>query len=98
MRPSTLPLDKALKRTSNAIGFLFFIFDLEYLIRVQSSVPLYAKMNPTTCLLTGNDFDAGKSITGAGAIGKGGGGLKISTFWARITLALLVAILGPKKS
>ncbi len=31
--------------------FLFFIFDLEYLIRVQSSEPLHAKMNPTSCLL-----------------------------------------------
>jgi hypothetical protein len=28
--------------------FLIFIFDLEYLIRVQSSEPLYAKMNPTS--------------------------------------------------
>jgi hypothetical protein len=35
------------KRTSTAIGFLFFIFDLEYLIRVHSSEPLHAKMNPT---------------------------------------------------
>jgi hypothetical protein len=32
------------------VGFLFFIFDLEYLIRVQSSEPLHAKMNPTSCL------------------------------------------------
>jgi hypothetical protein len=40
----------ALKRTSTALGFLFFIFDLEYLIRVQSSEPLHAKMNPTSCL------------------------------------------------
>ena len=29
----------------------FFIFDLEYYIRVQSSEPLHAKMNPTSCLL-----------------------------------------------
>jgi hypothetical protein len=27
------------------------IFDPEYLIRVQSSEPLHAKMNPTSCLL-----------------------------------------------
>jgi hypothetical protein len=33
-----------------AIGFLFFIFDLEYLIRVQSSDFLHAKMHPTSCL------------------------------------------------
>jgi hypothetical protein len=39
-----------LKTTSTATGFLFFIFDLEYLIRVQSSEPLHAKMNPTSCL------------------------------------------------
>jgi hypothetical protein len=39
-----------LKRTSTAIVFLFLIFDLEYLIRVQSSEPLFAKMNPTSCL------------------------------------------------
>jgi hypothetical protein len=45
----------ALKRTSTAIGFLFFIFDLEYLIRVQSCEPLHAKMNPTSCLF-GSQF------------------------------------------
>ncbi len=39
-----------LKRTSTAIGFLFFIFDLKYFIRVQSSEPLHAKMNSTSCL------------------------------------------------
>jgi hypothetical protein len=39
-----------LKRTSTVIGFLFFIFDLEYLIRVQSSKLRHAKMNPTSCL------------------------------------------------
>ncbi len=27
----------------------FFIFDLEYFIRVQSSEPLHAKINPTSC-------------------------------------------------
>jgi hypothetical protein len=41
-----------LKRTSTALGFLFFIFDLEYLIRVQSSEPLHAKMNPTSYLFS----------------------------------------------
>jgi hypothetical protein len=44
-----------LKRTSTASGFLFFIFDLEYLIRVHSSEPLRAKMNPTFCLF-GSQF------------------------------------------
>jgi hypothetical protein len=34
-----------LKRKSTAIGFSFLIFDLEYLIRVQSSEPLHVKMN-----------------------------------------------------
>jgi hypothetical protein len=29
--------------------FLILIFDLEYFIRVQSSEPLHAKMNPTSC-------------------------------------------------
>jgi hypothetical protein len=36
-----------LKRTSKVKAFLFFIFDLEYLIRVQSSELIHAKMNPT---------------------------------------------------
>jgi hypothetical protein len=39
-----------MKRTSTAIVFLFCIFDLEYLKRVQNSEPLHAKMNPTSCL------------------------------------------------
>jgi hypothetical protein len=39
-----------MKSTSTATGFLFFIFDLEYLTRVQSSEPLHAKMIPTSCL------------------------------------------------
>ena len=38
----------ALKRTSTAIDF--FIFDIEYLIRVQSSELLHSKMNPTSYL------------------------------------------------
>jgi hypothetical protein len=42
-------IGQALKRITSAIGFRFFIFDLEYLIRVQSSEPLHAKMNPTSC-------------------------------------------------
>jgi hypothetical protein len=29
---------------------MFLTFDLEYLIRVQRSEPLHAKMNPTSCL------------------------------------------------
>jgi hypothetical protein len=36
---------KPFKRTSK-----FFIFDLEYLKRLQNSEPLHAKMNPTSCL------------------------------------------------
>jgi hypothetical protein len=35
---------KALKRTLTAIGYLLF-FDLEYLIRVQSSEPLHAEIH-----------------------------------------------------
>jgi hypothetical protein len=31
----------------NALGFFIFIVDLQYLIRVQSSERLHAKMNPT---------------------------------------------------
>ncbi len=40
-----------LERTSTAIGFLYFIFDLEYLIRAQSSELLHDKMNPTSYFL-----------------------------------------------
>jgi hypothetical protein len=40
-----------LKRTSTDLGFLFFIFDLDYLIGVQSFEPLHAKMNPTSACL-----------------------------------------------
>jgi hypothetical protein len=39
-----------LKRTLTAIGFLFFYFTLEYLKRLESSEPVHAKNNPTTCL------------------------------------------------
>jgi hypothetical protein len=38
------------RNPTTAIGFLFFIFDLEYLIGVQSSEPLHAKVNPTSYL------------------------------------------------
>jgi hypothetical protein len=51
----TSTIGDALKRTSTAIGFLFFIFDLEYLMRFQSSDLLHAKMNPTSCLF-GSQF------------------------------------------
>ncbi len=50
-----VPLDKALKRTSTAIYRLFYIFDLEYLIKGQSSERFHAKMNPTFCLF-GSQF------------------------------------------
>jgi hypothetical protein len=43
-------IGKPFKRTSTAICFSFFIFDLEYLNRLQSYEPLHAKMNPTSCL------------------------------------------------
>jgi hypothetical protein len=43
-------IGKPFKRTSTAICFYFFIFDLEYLTRVQSSELLHAKMNPIFCL------------------------------------------------
>jgi hypothetical protein len=38
-----VPLDRPMRRTSTAIGFRFFNFDLEYLKRVQSSEPLNTK-------------------------------------------------------
>ncbi len=37
-------------KDTNRYMFFIFIFDLEYLIRVQSSEPLHAKLNPTSCL------------------------------------------------
>jgi hypothetical protein len=40
---------KGLEKDINRYRFYYFIFDLEYLIRVQSSEPLHAKMNPTSC-------------------------------------------------
>jgi len=46
-----VPLDTVgLEKTSTAKGFLFFIFDLEYLLRVHSSEPIHGKMNPTSFL------------------------------------------------
>jgi hypothetical protein len=41
----------ALKRTSTSIGFWFFNFTFEYLKRLQSSEPLQAEINPTSCLV-----------------------------------------------
>ncbi len=57
-RPARLDLHesgiigKPFKRTGHQPLYVlnFFIFDLEYLIRVQSSEPLHAKMNTTSCL------------------------------------------------
>jgi hypothetical protein len=42
-------IEWALKRTSTTI--LVFIFDLEYFMRVRSSEPLHAKMNPMNACL-----------------------------------------------
>jgi hypothetical protein len=39
-----------LKRDQLLKVFYFFIFDLEYLIRVHSSEPIHGKMNSTSCL------------------------------------------------
>ncbi len=44
-------IGKLFKRTSTAIWFKFFIFDLEYLIRVQSSEPLHAKKESNLLLV-----------------------------------------------
>jgi hypothetical protein len=44
----------------NCYRFLIFNFDLEYLIRVQSSEPLHAKMNLNSCLF-GSPFALLKS-------------------------------------
>jgi hypothetical protein len=43
------------------MGFLFFIFDLEYLIRVKSSEPLHAKMNPISYLF-GSRFACAQTV------------------------------------
>ncbi len=60
-------IGKPFKRTSTAICFYFLIFDLEYLIRVQSSEPLHAKMNPTSCLF-GSRFARNAVFQLAGAL------------------------------
>jgi hypothetical protein len=39
-----------LDKDINRYKFFIFFFDLEYLIRVRSSKPLHAKMNPNSCL------------------------------------------------
>jgi hypothetical protein len=39
-----------LEKDINATGFWFFYFTLEYLKILQSSGPLHAKINPTSCL------------------------------------------------
>ncbi len=59
-RPARLDLHesgitgKLFKRTSTALCFWFLIFDLEYLIRVQSSEPLHAKkIQPPACSVHG---------------------------------------------
>jgi hypothetical protein len=44
-----VPLDTWIGLINRYRFFIFFIFDLEFLIRVQSSEPLHAKMNPTSC-------------------------------------------------
>ncbi len=55
-RPARLDLNesgiigKPLKRTSTAICFWFFNLTIEYFKRLQSSEPLHAKLNPTSCL------------------------------------------------
>jgi hypothetical protein len=43
-------LESPLKGHQPLYVFNFLFFDLEYLIRVQSSEPLHPKMNPTSCL------------------------------------------------
>ncbi len=47
--------------------FLIFNFDLEYFIRVQSSEPLHAKLNPTSCLF-GSRFAKNPVFLLAGAL------------------------------
>jgi hypothetical protein len=52
-----------LKRTSTTTGYLFFIFDLEYLTRVQSSELLHAKSNLllvwiTVCMCSNREHPA----------------------------------------
>jgi hypothetical protein len=54
-----------LKRTSIAIDFLFFYFTL--LKRLQSSEPLHAKINPTSCFF-GSQFALNPIFLLAGAL------------------------------
>jgi hypothetical protein len=54
-----------LKRTLSARGFFFFSF--EYLKRLQSSEPLHAKMNQTSCLF-GSRFAKNPVFLLAGAL------------------------------
>ena len=57
-----VPLDTVgLEKTSTAKGFLFFIFDLEYLLRVHSSEPIHGKMNSTSCLF-GSRFACAQTV------------------------------------
>jgi hypothetical protein len=42
-QPQTGIIGKAFKKTSTAIGFLFFYFDLEFLKKFQNSEPLHTK-------------------------------------------------------
>jgi hypothetical protein len=69
-----------LKRASIAIGFLFFIFILEYLIRVHSSQPLHAKMNPTSNLFESQFACAKTGIFSAEPYSKNAGETSI-VFW-----------------
>ncbi len=72
-RPARLDLHESgiignpFNRTSTAICSSFLIFGLEYLIRVQSSEPLHAKMNPTSCLF-GSRFAQNPDFLLAGAL------------------------------
>jgi hypothetical protein len=61
------------KRISTAIGLLFLIFDLEYLIRVQCFELLHAKMNPTSCLFGSWFACAQTAIFSAEPCSKNGG-------------------------
>jgi hypothetical protein len=66
-RPARLDLhesgiiEKPFKRTSTAICFQFFIFDLEFLKQFQSSEPLHAK-RPLILLLVGSRFACAQAV------------------------------------
>ncbi len=58
-------IEKPFKRTSTAIFFQFFIFDLEFLKQLQSSEPLHAKrplilllVRFTVCMCSSRDLFA----------------------------------------